>query len=173
MSMKHFRDYAYSQVKGGSKGEKADYILYGTADARELRFAPIVSKIKLNKKRKALVADPDEAYISKNSQPENIVITSRGYSKDEAMTIKKQLENIGNTNYKIAANIVAFENKDGIVQTEKGIASSLKEVFKEHLLTQLRLKQEKEEAEFNVAEKVAPSDQSEKSDNSSKFDDDE
>ena len=70
MSVKHFRDYAFSQTKGGSKGEKADYILYATADSRELRFAPIVSKIKLNKKRKAQamnIDDGDMNYRGKNS----------------------------------------------------------------------------------------------------------
>ena len=85
MNGKHFRDYAFSQTKGGSKGEKADFILYSTADARELRFAPIVSKIKLNKKRKALAfADGEAPKKSKNKQAENIVITSRGYSIPEA-----------------------------------------------------------------------------------------
>ena len=53
MLVKHFRDYAFSQTKGGSKGEKADYILYPTSDNKELLYAPVVSKIKLNKKRKA------------------------------------------------------------------------------------------------------------------------
>ena len=117
MQVKHFRDYAFSQVKGGSKGEKADYILYATSDARELRFAPIVSKIKLNKKRKAQALNDDGEVPTRksNSQVENIVISSRGYSRDEALDIKKQLNEVGNTNYKIAANIVAFESRDEVV----------------------------------------------------------
>ena len=119
MNGKHFRDYAYSQTKGGSKGEKADFILYSTADARELRFAPVTSKIKLNKKRMALAFDDGEApKKSKNKQAENIVITSRGYSRTEAMTIKEQLIESGNNNYRIAANIVSFDDDEKIKTTE-------------------------------------------------------
>lgn len=117
MQVKHFRDYAYTQTVGGTKGEKADYILYATANTRELRYAPIVSKIKLNKKRKAIAfnEDGDVPTRSKNKQVENIVITSRGYSKDERQTINNQLTEMGNSNYKIASDIVAFESKDELV----------------------------------------------------------
>ena len=86
MLVKHFRDYAYSQTKGGSKGEKADYILYPTADNKELLYAPIISKIKLNKKRKAqMQTEEGEVQIrTKTAQAENIVLAARGYSKEEA-----------------------------------------------------------------------------------------
>lgn len=52
MQVQHFRDYAFSQIKGGAKGEKADYALVEAAPG-ELRYLPITSKFKLNKKRKA------------------------------------------------------------------------------------------------------------------------
>jgi len=55
--VKHFRDYAYTKTSGGTKGELVDYILYSTADDHEFRYAPVASKLKLNKKRKAYLND--------------------------------------------------------------------------------------------------------------------
>lgn len=54
IQVKHIRDYAYTKTVGGTKGEKADYILYATNNDKEVRYAPITSKIKLNKKRKVI-----------------------------------------------------------------------------------------------------------------------
>lgn len=45
----HIRDYTYSEVRGGTKGEKQDYILVKVGD--QCHYVPVVSKIKLNKKR--------------------------------------------------------------------------------------------------------------------------
>ena len=57
IQVRHFRDYAYTKTTGGTKGELVDYILYSTSDDRELRYAPVASKLKLNKKRKAYLND--------------------------------------------------------------------------------------------------------------------
>ena len=51
--LEHIRDYAFIETKGGSKGEKVDYVLCQSEDGRELRYAPLISKLKLNKKRVA------------------------------------------------------------------------------------------------------------------------
>jgi len=55
--VKHFRDYAYTKTSGGTKGELVDYILYSTGNDHEFRYAPVASKLKLNKKRKAYLND--------------------------------------------------------------------------------------------------------------------
>ena len=57
LQVHHVRDYAFSQIDGGTKGEKADYILVVT-DEGEIRYAPVTSKLKLNKKRRAKVEGP-------------------------------------------------------------------------------------------------------------------
>jgi hypothetical protein len=49
----HVRDYTFTEVVGGSKGEPHDYMLV-EADGR-LTYFPIRSKVKLYKKRKAQV----------------------------------------------------------------------------------------------------------------------
>ena len=46
---KHLRDYTFSEVKGGTKGERADYMLI--REGNDFKYVPIVSKVKLNKKR--------------------------------------------------------------------------------------------------------------------------
>jgi len=43
------RDYTFNEVKGGTKGEKYDYVL--VKNGENLNYIPLVSKIKLNKKR--------------------------------------------------------------------------------------------------------------------------
>lgn len=57
--MTHVRDYAQTLTEGGSKGERFDYLLVQTA-ADELRFVPVASRLKLNKKRKAHAFAEDE-----------------------------------------------------------------------------------------------------------------
>ena len=82
--------------------------MYATSDAQELRYAPIISKIKLNKKRKVLDIHDNGDRNSQVENVENIVISSRGYSKREATDIQEQLKAAHNTNYKISAHIVNF-----------------------------------------------------------------
>lgn len=52
------RDYTFNEVKGGTKGEKYDYVLIKNGVSFD--YIPIVSKIKLNKKRQALVERDDD-----------------------------------------------------------------------------------------------------------------
>ena len=84
--MKHVRDYAFTEQKGGTKGEQADYILQEGVDENgnhELRYVPVVSKIKLNKKRKANT-DQNES----TDKVDNIVICPRSITLDEASDLK-------------------------------------------------------------------------------------
>lgn len=47
------RDYTFNEVKGGTKGERYDYVL--VKNGENLHYIPLVSKIKLNKKRQVQV----------------------------------------------------------------------------------------------------------------------
>ena len=58
MKQAHIRDYTFSEVRGGIKGEKTDFMLVNNGETYE--YVPVVSRIKLNKKRLAQV----EAYDS-------------------------------------------------------------------------------------------------------------
>lgn len=58
----HCRDYTFSEVVGGTKGEQSDYMLIKVGEAYE--YVPVSSRIKLNKKRLAQV----EAYDSDGCQ---------------------------------------------------------------------------------------------------------
>ena len=58
IQLQHYRDYALTEIKGGSKGETADYLLYDTGNNNSLQFVPITSKMRLHKKRK-VNADAD------------------------------------------------------------------------------------------------------------------
>ena len=59
----HCRDYTFSEVVGGTKGEECDYMLIKGGEAFE--YVPVGSRIKLNKKRLAQVEayDSDGCYI--------------------------------------------------------------------------------------------------------------
>jgi hypothetical protein len=51
--MHYVRDYAFTETFGGTKGEKADYLLINDEQPGELghmRYIPVVSKLKLNKR---------------------------------------------------------------------------------------------------------------------------
>ena len=42
-----------NEIKGGSKGESADYLLYETGDKKDcIQYVPVVSKFKLSKQSK-------------------------------------------------------------------------------------------------------------------------
>lgn len=62
MKQAHVRDYTFSEVRGGVKGEKCDYVLMKVGDAFE--YVPVASRVKLNKKRLAQV----ETYNSDGDQ---------------------------------------------------------------------------------------------------------
>jgi len=64
------------------------------------------------------------------------VISSRGYSKQEAIKIRDELNKVGNTNYKIAGNIVAFTDDAEVRSIEKNAAPGLKGMFKDQILKQ-------------------------------------
>lgn len=49
----HIRDYTFSEVRGGTKGEKSDFLLVKVGE--QYQYVQVVFKIKLNKKRLAVV----------------------------------------------------------------------------------------------------------------------
>jgi len=51
--MNRYRDYAFTETVGGNKGEKADYMIIDggkNGDLGQMRYVPVSSKIKLNKR---------------------------------------------------------------------------------------------------------------------------
>ena len=53
IQLHHIRDYEVSsEIKGGSKGESADYLLYDAGNDACLQYIPVVTKFKLAKRRK-------------------------------------------------------------------------------------------------------------------------
>lgn len=80
------RDYAFNEIVGGTKGEKCDFLLLECADG-SLRFIPVASKVKLNKKRRATMDSLNEemgegvagSYAAKAAakHPDHILIAPR------------------------------------------------------------------------------------------------
>ena len=83
--MQHVRDYAFNEIRGGMKGEPADYLLYDTGRGDALQFLPITSRVKLNKKRKMSAAFDEAGGAVPANRPDitHIVMAARAYSKDE------------------------------------------------------------------------------------------
>ena len=110
--MEHVRDYAFSELKGGSKGEAADYLLYDTGS--KMQLVPITSRIKLNKTRKTNAVAQNETEQAKD-EISHIVMASRVYSIDEAKKLNSAFTEYGDMKYKISKSAVPFSSKD-IVQ---------------------------------------------------------
>jgi preprotein translocase subunit SecD len=121
----HVRDYAFSHIEGGTKGEKADYILVATGD-NEIRYVPVTNKFKLNKKRRAKKEDANLGYLhDDNDEPQvfvpkkqvftnqvqNIVIAPRAYSKDDVRQINSNLSLVGNKAHALSKDFVVFDSK--------------------------------------------------------------
>jgi len=105
VQLQHIRDYAISnEIKGGSKGESADYLLFDTGSGTTLQYVPVQSKIKLFKKRKVTVeeAAPSRPDIT------HIIVAGRAYSKDEEKQIGASFARNGCTSYKVNPTLVPF-----------------------------------------------------------------
>ena len=125
------RDYAYHEIKGGAKGEIADYLLYDNGGGNTLQFVPVTSKIKLNKRRKySAVYENEPVNRNENSY---IVLAARAYSKDEQDQFNKLLHSYGNKKYRVSDKITPFASKDELTRADKGVADLLKEMFRHHL----------------------------------------
>lgn len=128
MQVSHFRDYAQTLTEGGSKGEKCDYLLVDLGDG-SLRYVPVMSKLKLNKKRKAHAFAEDEE--AAHSQVQRIVIAERGFTSDDARQIQANLSLCNNKALKVGT--VPFESKQQLLDVERSVATELKSMFKSAL----------------------------------------
>lgn len=106
-------------MKGGTKGEKFDYVLVKVGDT--LQYVPVISKIKLNKKRQAHVeVDSDgEPVLKHNRQVTNIVIAPRGLSAEDRMQMLKQMSFYGLQEARIPDSQIAFADKDEVTNIEQ------------------------------------------------------
>lgn len=130
IQVQHVRDYAFTEMKGGSKGEAADYLLYDTGS--KLQFVPITSRIKLNKTRKTNV-NAGEAEQQTKNEISHIVMASRAYSTDETRELGRMFLAQGDNQYKMLGSIAAFKSKDDVQETDRKVADVLKEMFRHHL----------------------------------------
>ena len=89
-----------------------------------LRYLPVMSKLKLNKKRKAHADDEEQVH----SQVQHIVIAERGLSSDDARMIQSNLSLMSNRALKVQD--IAFENKQQLQDVERQVATQLKALFK-------------------------------------------
>ena len=99
------RDYAQTLTEGGAKGEKCDYLLVSVDDS--LRYMPVQSKLKLNKKRKALVVGDEDDRAP--GQVKHIVLAPRGLAADDVRQIQANLSLSSNKSHRPSAPV--WENK--------------------------------------------------------------
>lgn len=98
----HHRDYTFTEVKGGMKGEKADFMLVRCGD--HFRYMPVVSKVKLNKKRVAQVnvtGEDGQHEVNMEHQDRFVYVAPRTFTSDEQKQI--QSASIGPVSFKDAA----------------------------------------------------------------------
>lgn len=121
--MEHVRDYAQTLTEGGTKGEKCDYLLVKVGDS--LRYVPVLSKLKLNKKRKAQAAgDEDERAPG---QVEHIVLAPRGLAAEDARQMQANLSLASNQAVRPA--MTHWETKQQLTDLERAVASEVKSLF--------------------------------------------
>ena len=111
--MHHVRDYGISnEIKGGSKGESADYLLYDVGGSAQIQYVPVVNKFKLYKRRKINLADENAIVGSETAS--HIVLAGRAYNRDEEKQIADKFSKHGNSTYRASASFVPFEGRDDI-----------------------------------------------------------
>lgn len=128
--MAHVRNYTFSELVGGTKGEKFDFLLQKKTDG-SLRYIPVSSKVKLNKKRKANAEtneDGDQKPME-SKQAQHIVLAPRSFSGEDQKQIQTQIADSA-MSLKLNGNAVIFETKDQLIEVEKQVASSLKLAFR-------------------------------------------
>ena len=92
--MNRYRDYAFTETIGGTKGEKADYMLLDGGkdnDLGQLKYMPVGSRIKLNKRfgpKLARHEDEDED----EQKVKNIVIAPRSLTRNEVSNIRSTFD---------------------------------------------------------------------------------
>ena len=93
IQLQHVRDYAFTELRGGTKGESADYLLYDNGSGDQLQYLPVTSKIKLLKRRKTSLHNENEAVYHQrdqggpsksDTQVSYIVMAGRALSRPES-----------------------------------------------------------------------------------------
>lgn len=125
------RDYGISnEIKGGTKGESADYLLYDvTGD--QIQYVPVVNKFKLYKRRKTSLVD--DGMPARSDTASHIVMAGRAYSRDEEKQITDTFTRHGGSSYRGSSTFVPFEGRDDIQDADRRVADLLKGMFTHHL----------------------------------------
>jgi hypothetical protein len=118
----HLRDYAFNEIVGGTKGEKYDYVLVQHSDGT-MRYIPIQSKVKLNKKRKTNIelGEDGEPRMGNNCQADHILIAPRGLAEEDLTLIRGNMADYG-LKHRVPDSQVLFKSKDMLIEAEKQAA---------------------------------------------------
>ena len=123
-----------NEIKGGSKGESADYLLYETGDKKDcIQYVPVVSKFKLSKQSKRNKTGKEEEVVTSRPSCSHIVIAGRAYSRDEEREIMKHFNEHGSKSYGVSSSFVPFEGRDDIQDADRRVADLLKSMFTSYL----------------------------------------
>lgn len=161
--MNRYRDYAFTETFGGTKGEKADYMIIDggkTNDLGQMRYVPVNSRIKLFKrlgKNMARLEDEEED----KEKVKNIVIAPRSLTRNEVSYIRSSFDLVGRPKEEMTKPLVPlFEKNKDVSTVEVEQSNALKSLFiipKEFEgLTDRRMSLEQEDAKMSP-EKKEPS----------------
>jgi hypothetical protein len=100
---------------GGTKGEKYDYVLVQHSDGT-MRYIPIQSKVKLNKKRKTNIdlGEDGEPRMGNNSQADYILIAPRSFAEEDLTLIHKNMADYS-LKHRVPDSQVLFKSKDMLI----------------------------------------------------------
>lgn len=122
LGMNRYRDYAFTETHGGTKGEKADYMIIDggkSNDLGQMRYLPINSRIKLNKRFRSKLARNEEFEEEDEQKVKNIVIAPRSLTKGEVAHIRSSFDLAGRPKEEMTKPMVPlFERNKDVTSVE-------------------------------------------------------
>ena len=131
--MNRYRDYAFTETHGGTKGEKADYMIIDggkTNDLGQMRYLPINSRIKLNKHFRSKLSRNEMEEEEDEQKVKNIVIAPRSLTKGEVANIRSSFDLAGRPKEEMTKPMVPlFERNKDVTNVEIKQSNALKSLF--------------------------------------------
>jgi hypothetical protein len=133
LGMNRYRDYAFTETHGGTKGEKADYMIIDggkTNDLGQMRYLPINSRIKLNKHFRSKLSRNEMEEEEDEQKVKNIVIAPRSLTKGEVANIRSSFDLAGRPKEEMTKPMVPlFERNKDVTNVEIKQSNALKSLF--------------------------------------------
>lgn len=134
LSMNRYRDYAFTETVGGTKGEKVDYLMMDggkTQDLGQLRYMPINSRVKLNKRFRTKMGRGEVMEEEEDEKKvKNIVIAPRALTKGEVAQIRSSFDLAGRPKEEMTKPMVPlFEKNRDVSNVEIQHSNALKSLF--------------------------------------------